>query len=84
MSNFDLCKKINNSTFIKVKYLKSTSYIFFNDFNENAVYSFSLNNASSELSTFEETLKYLMPNLEKEDLSLTTFLLIYSHKLKIK
>ena len=84
MSNFDLCTKINNSTFVKVKYLNSTSFIFFNQFKENAVYSLSLLNTSTELSIFEETLLYQIVNLEKKQLQSTINLLIYTLKLKIK
>lgn len=44
MNNFDFCKKINESAFIRVRYLKSTSYLFFNELVENLVYAISIMN----------------------------------------
>ena len=49
MNNYDLVKLVTNSIFFKIGYAKSTSYLFFDDNNNEVVYSISGMNTSIDL-----------------------------------
>jgi hypothetical protein len=56
MNNFDLCKQLTSNLFIKIKYEKSTAYLFFNEFNDNVVYAITAFNTSAYLPILDELL----------------------------
>ena len=65
MNNFDFCKQIDRNTFIRVKYEKSTSYLFFDEMHDNLVYSLSVLNEHPHLLNFEEVVRYFCNKLGK-------------------
>jgi hypothetical protein len=58
MNNFDLCKQITSSLFVRVIYQKSSSFLFFDDHHENVVYAITALNDSPFLSTIAELFVY--------------------------
>lgn len=59
MNNTDFFKPIDACVFVRVSYLKSTSYLFLHDSEDNLVYALTFPSNSSAIPILEELLKYL-------------------------
>ena len=58
VNNTDFYKPIDANVFVRVSYLKSTSYLFFHNTDDNLVYALTFPTNSSAIPILEELLKY--------------------------
>jgi hypothetical protein len=62
MNGFDFYKQISSNLFVRVRYEKSTSYLFFDEGNNSVVYSVTFSSRSPDIPVLEEIVGYLSPN----------------------